>query len=305
MRISLRDLSETDWPSALRSITGARIPSGIERKATSAIKNDTQRRIQTKIDRQRDWQRLRTNSQAAMRKALAGQQDMQETKQLLHASAEEWRALEIPEAVAEQEEPGIYIGSFSTTVVPPYGFNFGIEKGFGPVYLDTNENRADGSIFGNVVCPEDGAGSFGVGVSAVGIYLEPIIDSSIQFLATPALNFAWYTECAFADARSRGAIGLVVYRFRKDGTQDPSDKEWAYVETELWHDESWGWGAGPHEGSTATKLSTTFKASRGYWYSLYVFSWVQASADGGGTLYDSTSSSIMGGTVPSMTWRCI
>lgn len=308
MRIPLVDLEKTDWPSALRSITQEKIPTSIERKATSAIKKDMQRRIQAKADEQRRWKRARRDSQAAMRRVLVGEQDVQEIKQLLHASVEETRALEFAEPRAEQAEPSVYIGSFSTTVVPPYGFQWGIQKPLlGPVYLDTNESKATGTTFGNVVCTDD-AGSFGIAISAVGSYLEPVVDTIMQFSSTPVLGYGWLTECFLADARSRGLVGLVVYQFDKGttGTGDPlADPTVAYVEQELWNNESWGSGAGRHDGMTSTKLSTTFKASRGHWYSLYVFSWVQAYTDGIAETYYSAAWSLMGGTVPSMTWKCI
>jgi hypothetical protein len=209
------------------------------------------------------------------------------------------------------EEPSLVIGSLEATVVPPYDFTWTYENSSGPVQITTQARRSDGFVFCDVKCPEDGNESNGVGRSALGIFFQPILDGKVRFSATPSLIFFWYTLCFLADARSRGAVGLQVYRFKLDGTLDPSANNgpfdvhdyFATVDSEQWFSDSCQ--EEPHSGNLSPAMTIEFAVSRNRFYNLWADTRVNANADGGGLFYDSAARAEMNGMVPKMTWKFV
>jgi hypothetical protein len=302
-KLNVSELTDVDWPAAMRFLTGEELPTEMAAGAVEAIERDADREEREEADRRRDWVRAKHESRAALREVLAQNDQLARAKERIGPLLKKWREYEPPERQIEREEATLSLGSATAKVVPPYQLNWGKEAGGGPVQMHTEQRKSDGWMIADVACPEDGDGSWGVGFSGLGIIFKPIFGGNLVFTATLSPIYFWYTGCTFADARSYGWYGLRVYRFRLDGTQDPPDTWYQKTTVQIWSDESWWSGEGPNEGIAPQAFGLNFGVSKDYYYALWAYYRVKASADGGGVFYDSAARAEMNGVVPSLTWN--
>jgi hypothetical protein len=313
-RILLRDLRDVDWSSALRFLTHEEVPKEVEARAVAAIRSDTERWEREEAEKAREWRRLTKPSRDLLREGRRGgipDDRLAEAKKVVGRAVEQSPGFDPFELTVEPEEPSLVIGSMEATIVPPYDFTWTYQNASGPVHVTTQARKSDGFVFCDVKCPQGGNDSNGVARSALGIFFQPVVDGKVRFSATPSLIFFWYTHCILADARSRGAVGLQVYRFKFDGTLDPSPNNgpfdvhdyFASVDSEQWYNTSCQ--EGTHSGSLSPPMTIEFAVSKNRFYNLWVYARTNADADGGDFFYDSAARAEMNGIVPKMTWKFV
>lgn len=315
-RILLRELSDVDWSSALRFLTREDVPKSIERKAVAAIKRDIGRRGRAEAKREREWKRLSSKSRAVFRESLAGSlsdAELQDVKSVVRLAVEQAPSSKDVKLKVEKEEPSIVFGSVEATITPPYNFWWTDEDTYGPADVHAVADKSDGTFNCYVTAPQDGDESSGWAWSALGILFSPFYNGNVRFGARPIVDYWWYDASFLADSKSRGAVGLLVYRFKLDGTLDPpppsgspvgdSPDYIASTDDELWYDDSGG--GDNHQGEKQPTLTVDFPVSKSRFYNLWCYARVNASADGGGWYYDSAAAAWMAGNIPSLKWKFV
>jgi hypothetical protein len=297
-----------DWPSVLHFLTGEALSSDIEHKAIAAISRDMEHEDRREREKRAEWARISKESRAIRRKAPDGDDRVAKVQAPLRAALKKWgeHKLVVPEV--EREEASLSAGSISATIVPPYDFPWTSQKQDGPADLHTEARKTDGYLYSDVNCPEDGDASDGRAWSAVGAFFKPAFTGVVQFSAAfPSIISYWYTGVSNADAQTAGKVGLRVYQF-VNGKQNPPDSYLKQHSILLWDVKSTAdlfaiGGDGPNSDAYSPSLTLQFNASKDAYYNLWVYMKTGASADGGGTFYDSSARAEMNGFVPSMQWK--
>jgi hypothetical protein len=321
-RILLSELRDVDWPSALRFLTREDVPKSVEEKAIAAIQADTDRRERRDAERVQEWRRLTERSRNVLRgsrRTGLSKDQLTEATTVVRETRKKYPGFEPFEPSVEKEEPSITIGSLEATVVPPYDFSWTYELPSGPVKIGTTARKSDGYLFCDVQCPDPSEldniafdESNGVARAALGIFFQPVVNGKVKFGAHPGpLIYFWYTDCILCDVKSRGAVGLQVYRFKLDGTLDPSPSNspvepahdyFATTDTELWYSDS---SDGSHDGAVSPWMAIEFDVSKNRFYNLWVYTRVNAHSDGANWDYAGAARAEMNGFLPKMKWKFV
>jgi hypothetical protein len=191
-----------------------------------------------------------------------------------------------------------YIHSVGLTETPPYDWPWTWKAANGsPPAPSVNADQKEGNISFDLWCGDSGGAV--AGAAAVGFYFQPAIENIgvMQFSASPALSWEWWTYNVFDSSHSDGWIGLYVGSYDMNGTQ------YTHVDqrVNLW-DESHSFlaspdGAGSNSGFPLTE--TQFINSDSF-YEVWVWCGGSASADGSHTVWGSWAGSKMHVSVPFM-----
>lgn len=234
--------------------------------------------------------------QGAERKA-----ELESAKDNLGRMREEFRKRRLKAPTAAKQIGRAFTGSFGTTVVPPYDFEWRWAASYGSPSLEIKADPTNGQVWAAADCNWD-IRSGAMVRAAVGVLVQPITSGGIMFvLANPAFATAWDTICATSDAHSDGFIGLFIgqYDYRGNFVGAPVNQQ-----IDLWNDDSWFFGAGFHEDSSGGyPLLASFIFNDNYWYAIWVWVGCDMWADGTGSGWSwSLADAALTVTVPSMTW---
>jgi hypothetical protein len=302
------DQLTNDWTSVLHFLTGDALSSEIEHNAIAAISRDMDHEDRRERETRAEWARISKESRAIRRKPPDGDDRVANVQAPLRAALKQWGKHKLVVPDIEREEASLSAGSISATIVPPYDFPWKNQKQDGPADLHTDARKTDGYLYSDVNCPEDGDASDGRAWSAVGVYFKPAFSGIAQFSATlPSIVSYWYTGASDAEAHSAGKVGLRVYQW-VNGKQNPPDSYLRQHSISLWDVKTDAdlfdiEGEGPHSDVYSPSLTLQFNASKDAYYNVWVYMKTGASADGGGTFYDSSARAEMNGFVPSIQWK--
>lgn len=186
------------------------------------------------------------------------------------------RGVVVPKPASEDAR--VFAGSIGITRVPAYDYQWtwsakDNDSATARVAAKAASGQQNLSLWTNSVQ------AHAWGATAVGVYFRPWTANGIVNLwANPAINYAWWTYCAFASAHSDGWLGLYVAQYTLEGNLDrvPVD-----LQSSLWSDDSWWAGAGGHSGSNSgCPLSAWFTVDSDHWYAMWV--WIGGSTYGSG-----------------------